>query len=322
VVAVAAVMVEAVEAGRSRNVRTTSSIPRIQAFAFCPICHDVAFDGKPASALTGCGAAGRSPSVSYQLRLMKLIRCAVFLMSASLITPVLKAQELKQFTVDALVAKNIEAKGGIDALHAVQSLRLKGKMLVNQGQIEFAYTQTKKRPGQIRTEATLQGMTLVQAYDGTEGWKISPFGGRKDPEKMSVDDAKSLVEDAEIDGPLVDWESKGSTVEYLGPEDVDGTLAHKLKVIRSNGDVSYVYLDPDHFLEIRILTQRIEQGAQVEVETDLGDYEKIAGVFFPFSIETGPKGSSDKQKVILEKAEANVPVDTAEFKFPATASKK
>ena len=249
------------------------------------------------------------------------LRFAIFLVSASLIAPALNAQELKQLTVDALVAKNIEAKGGIDALHAVRSLRLSGKMLVNQGQIQLAYTQTKKRPGQVRVEATLQGMTRVESYDGAEGWKISPFGGRKDPEKMSVDDAKSLVEDAEIDGPLVDWEAKGSTVEYLGPEDVDGTLAHKLKVVRKNGDVSYVYLDPDYFLEIRILTQRIEQGAQVEVETDLGEYEKVAGVFFPFSIEAGPKGSSDKQKIILEKAEANVRVDDAEFKFPPTASK-
>jgi len=249
------------------------------------------------------------------------LRFTILFVVASLIAPALDAQELKPLTVDALVAKNIEAKGGIDALHAVRSLQLKGKMLVNQGQIELAYTQTKKRPGQVRAEATLQGMTLVQAYDGTQGWKISPFGGRKDPEKMSVDDAKSLVEDAEIDGPLVDWEAKGSTVEYLGPEDVDGTLAHKLKVVRKNGDVSYVYLDPDYFLEIRILTQRIEQGAQVEVETDLGDYEKVAGVFFPFSIEAGPKGATDKQKIILEKAEANVPVDDAQFKFPTPASK-
>lgn len=252
---------------------------------------------------------------------MKLLRFAIVLVSGSLVAPVLNAQELKPLTVDALVARNIEAKGGIDALRAVQSVRLKGKMLVNQGQIEFAYTQTKKRPGQVRMEATLQGMTLVQAYDGAEGWKISPFGGRKDPEKMSADDAKSLVEDAEIDGLLVDWEAKGSTVESLGPEDVDGTLAHKLKVVRKNGDVSYVYLDPDHFLEIRILTQRIEQGAQVEVETDLGDYEKIAGVYFPFSIDAGRKGSSDKQKTIIEKAEANVPADAAEFKFPTPAAK-
>ena len=249
------------------------------------------------------------------------LRIAILLAAGSLIAPVLNGQELKPFTVDDLVAKNVEAKGGAEALRAVESLRLQGKMLVNQGQREFAYVQTKKRPGEVRAEATLQGMTLVQAYDGSQGWKISPFGGRKDAEKMSVDDAKSLVEDAEIDGPLVDWQAKGSTVEYLGPEDVDGTLAHKLKVVRKNGDVNYVYLDPDHFLEIRILTQRTEQGAQVEVETDLGDYEKIAGVFFPFSIEAGPKGASDKQKIIFEKAEVNVPVDDAVFKFPAPASK-
>jgi hypothetical protein len=272
-----------------------------------------------ASAMVSRSTANQAPFI-FGSRPMEL-RFAIFLVSASLIAPALNAQELKQLTVDALVAKNIEAKGGIDALHAVRSLRLSGKMLVNQGQIQLAYTQTKKRPGQVRVEATLQGMTRVESYDGAEGWKISPFGGRKDPEKMSVDDAKSLVEDAEIDGPLVDWEAKGSTVEYLGPEDVDGTLAHKLKVVRKNGDVSYVYLDPDYFLEIRILTQRIEQGAQVEVETDLGEYEKVAGVFFPFSIEAGPKGSSDKQKIILEKAEANVRVDDAEFKFPPTASK-
>jgi hypothetical protein len=249
------------------------------------------------------------------------LRLAILLVAGSLIAPALQAQEIKSFTVDALVAKNIEAKGGIDALRAVKSLRLQGKMIVNQGQLQFAYVQTKKRPNEVRSEASLQGMTLVQAYDGTEGWKISPFGGRKDPEKMSVDDAKSLVEKAEIDGPLVDWQAKGSTVEYLGPEDVDGTVAHKLKVVRKNGDICYVYLDPDHFLEIRILTQRLEQGAQVEVETDLGDYEKIAGVYFPFSIEAGPKGSTDKQKIVFEKAEANVPVDDSVFKLPAPVSK-
>ena len=144
---------------------------------------------------------------------------------------------------------------------------------------------------------------------------------RKDPEKVSVDEAKALVEDAEIDGPLIDWKTKGSMVEYLGTEDVDGTLAHKLRVVRKNGDVNYVYLDPDHFLEIRIITQRMENGAKVENETDLGDYEKINGVFFPFSLEGGPKGSTDKQKVIFEKAEANTPVDDTIFKFPTTASK-
>jgi hypothetical protein len=249
------------------------------------------------------------------------LRSVILLISVALIAPAGFAQDKNGPTADELVSKNVEAKGGADALRALQSLKLTGKMLVQQGQIQLGYVQTKKRPGEVRTDATLQGMTIVQAYDGKEGWRVSPFQGRKDPEKMSADDIKSLMEDAEIDGPLVDWKAKQSIVEYLGTEDVDGTLAHKLKVVRKNGDVSFVYLDPDHFLEIRILTQRTKHGAQEEVETDLGDYEKISGVFVPTSIESGRKGDPDKQKIVIDKAEANVPVDDAIFHFPATASK-
>ena len=246
---------------------------------------------------------------------------ALILATSALLGSPLQAQETKQLTADQLVAKNIEAKGGAEALHALQSVKLTGKMLVNEGQLELAYTEIKKRPDAVRTELTLQGMTMVQAYDGKDGWKISPFQGRKDPEKLSDDDNKALMEDAEIGGPLVDWKEKGSKVEYLGTEDVDGTQAHKLKVTRKNGDVNYVYLDPDYFLEIRIVTQRMEHGAQVETETDLSDYEKVNGVFLPLSTESGPKRSSDKAKLIIEKAEGNVPVDDKAFQFPAAPSK-
>jgi len=226
------------------------------------------------------------------------------------------AQGSSQPTVDQLVAKNIEAKGGANALHSLQTVRLIGKMLVQDGQIQMGYVQINKRPDDVRSEASLQGMTQIEAYDGKEGWRISPFFGRKDPERMSADDVKALVEDADFDGPLVDWQAKGNAVEYLGTEDVDGTPAHKLKVTRKNGDVSFVYLDPDHFLEIRVLTQRVRHGAYEEVETDLGDYEKAGGVFVPTSIEFGRKGAPDKQRIIIDKVEANVPVDDTIFHFP------
>src|SRR5206468_10632296 len=206
------------------------------------------------------------------------LRFIICFVSVALTVPGAFAQGENQATVDQLVSKNIEAKGGADALNALQSLRLSGKMLIQQGQIQLAYLQTKKRPGEVRTEGAIQGMTQIEAYDGKEGWRVSPFFGRRDPERMSADDLKALQEQAEIDGPLVDWKEKGSTVEYLGTEEVDGTMAHKLKVTRKNGDISYVYLDPDHFLEIRILTQREEHGAKVETETDLSDYEKVNGV--------------------------------------------
>ena len=257
---------------------------------------------------------------SLSPKLLMHLRFVISLIVAAISTPAIFAQGTNQPTVDELVAKNIEAKGGATAVKSLQTLRSTGKLLVQQGQIELGYLQTKKQPDEVRTEASLQGMTQIEAYDGKDGWKVSPFFGRKDPERMSADDVKALVEDTEIDGPLADWKTKGSTIEYLGTEDVDGTPAHKLKVVRKNGDVSFVYLDPDHFLEIRIVTQRVRQGAHEEVETDLGDYEKAGGVFVPTSIEVGRKGAPDKQMVVIDKVEANVPVDDTIFHFPGQIS--
>ena len=261
---------------------------------------------------------GAFRAFSYPPRNLRMHSRLIFpFIFGALIASVALGQDKSQPTVDELVSKNIEAKGGATALRDLQSLRLTGKLLVQQGgEIELGYLEIKKRPDEVRTEASLQGMTQIQAYDGKEGWKVSPFFGRKDPERMSADDVKALIEDSEIDGALVDWKAKGSTVEYLGTEDVDGTPAHKLKVVRKNGDVSFVFLDPDHFLEIRVLTQRMRHGAHEEVETDLGDYEKAGGVFVPTSIEAGRKGAPDKQRVIIDKIEANVAVDDAKFHFP------
>src|SRR5437762_13208588 len=110
---------------------------------------------------------------------MNLRLLALFVIGVALISPAAETQDQKAPTLDELVAKNIEAKGGADALRALQSLRSNGKMIVNEGQLELAYLQTKKRPGEIRTEFTLQGMTAVQAYVGKEGGKIAPVQGRK-----------------------------------------------------------------------------------------------------------------------------------------------
>jgi hypothetical protein len=250
------------------------------------------------------------------------LRFVTLFVAGVLVTPGIHAQNPAPTpTVDDLVARNLQAKGGEAALAAIKSVRFEGRLLVNQGQLEVKYTEIKERPGKVRTEGLIQGMTLIQAYNGTSGWKVYPIFGRKDPERMSTDESKSLVEEAEIGGPLENWKAQGKTVTYLGTEDVEGTAAHKLKVVRKNGDVSYVYLDPDYFLEIRIIDQRVEQGARVEVETDLGDYEKVSGVYFPFSVETGNKGSTDKQKIIIDKGEANIPVDDSIFEFPAKAAK-
>src|SRR6202011_3109703 len=117
-----------------------------------------------------------------------------------------------------------EARGGIDKLHAIQTLRLSGRMRVQGDTLELGYVTLVKQPSSIRYEASLQGLTQVQSFDGTQAWQINPFQGRKGPEKLSADDAKGFYEDAvDFIGALVDYKAKGYVLDYIGTEDVDGT---------------------------------------------------------------------------------------------------
>jgi outer membrane lipoprotein-sorting protein len=207
----------------------------------------------------------------------------------------------------------------MEKIRAIQSLRTSGKILASEGGLSFelGYTQMIKRPGMVRMEVSLQGLTQVRAYDGNVGWQIQPFEGRLVPEKLSADDVKGLKLIADLDGPLVDYEAKGSRVEYLGTEDVDGTDAHKLRVTLKDGDVLYIYLDPDYFLEIRTIVQMKMRGAEVVEEEDLGNYEQVDGVMLPFSVESGRKGQPKDTKITVEKAQTNPALDTKLFQFPA-----
>ena len=224
------------------------------------------------------------------------------------------------WTAETLAAKNAEARGGTATLKAITVLKRSGKLLVNGGQLKLDFVQAQKRNEKgpmIRDEASLQGLTVIQAWDGTEGWQINPLQGRKTPERTPPDDNKALIEDADIDGPLIDWQAKHYTLDYLGTEDVDGTPALKLKVGKPSGDVTMVYLDPDYFVEIRTISQRSEHGVPVEIQADYGDYEKVAGAYFPFAIVSGKKGSADTQKIQFDKGEANKDIPDGKFHFPA-----
>lgn len=156
-------------------------------------------------------------------------------------------------TAEELIAKNIAAKGGMANIKAITSLRMTGKLEVQGIVIQIGADQ--KPDFLFRQTATVQGMTQIQAYDGSEGWQINPFSGRRDPERMGEDDTRDLVETSDFYGPLVDYQQKGSKVEYIGHASVDGDDALLLKVTLKNGDVINYFLDPDTYLEIR--TERL-----------------------------------------------------------------
>jgi hypothetical protein len=222
-------------------------------------------------------------------------------------------------SVDELIAKNIEAHGGIEKIKAVQSIRMTGKMTMGQG-MEAPMVIEMKRPKAMRMEFTVQGMTGIQAYDGKTGWAVMPFGGKKDPEPMNAEDLQEAEENADIDGPLVDYKSKGYTVELIGKEKVEGSDAYKLKVNMKNGTVRYIYLDADTMLEIKNEGKRMIRGSEVEFVSTIGDYKEVGGLLYPYSIEMGAKDHPEKQNIIIDKIEINPKLDDARYKMPAAAA--
>jgi hypothetical protein len=219
-------------------------------------------------------------------------------------------------TVDEVIAKNIQARGGMEKLKAVRSLRTTAKL--TQGSFRAELRQENKRADKVREEFIIQGLAQVQAYDGKTGWQISPFGGRKDPELLSQDDLKSLVVDADMDGPLVDYKEKGHKAELVGHDSMEGTDCFKIKLSMKNGDVRYYYLDTDSYLELKVEIQSTIRGALQENELYYGDYEQVNGIFYAFTLEQAQKGSESRAQVSVQKIEQNVALEDAHFSMPVS----
>src|SRR5437762_7074928 len=231
----------------------------------------------------------------------------------------LLATPLSAQTADEIIAKYVKTVGGMDKIQAVTTLRRTGKF-TGGGGFEAAVLQENKRPTKVREEFALQGMTGVNAYDGKTGWKIEPWQGKKDPEALSEEEMKQIVEDADFDEPLVNYQQKGNKVEFVGTDQVEGTDAFKLKVTLASGDVRYYYMDSDYYVPIKIEMKRMIRGAEEEFETSLGDYKEVAGWYLPYSMESNVKGSDNKQKITFEKIEANVAIDDQRFAKPVAGA--
>jgi outer membrane lipoprotein-sorting protein len=242
------------------------------------------------------------------------MRKAILVFSAFfLLAGVVSAQ-----TVDEIIAKNIEAKGGLAKIRAIQSIRITGN--AEFGAMQAGFVLTQKRGNKMRNEISIQGMTMVQAYDGQNGWQIVPFTGKKDAEPMGADELKDAQENADMDGPLVDYKLKGHKVELIGKEKTEGTDSYHLRLTLKNGNVRDLFLDADSFLEIKTIGKSTRRGTEMVIETALGDYKEVQGLMVPFSMEQHQQGGQGPaQKLTLDKVEFNVPVDDAAFKMPAPA---
>jgi outer membrane lipoprotein-sorting protein len=221
-------------------------------------------------------------------------------------------------TVDDIVARYIKTCGGLDRIRAIRTLREKGR--VNAGpNREALVTRERKRPDSSRVEFTLQGVTSVYASDGHQGWRMSPFDGDTAPTPLPEEVVSEAAEQADIEGPLVDWKAKGHTIALDGTETVGDHQAYKVRLTLKSGAVRYEYIDTKTFTRLRADSTRQVHGHPVKIETTFSDYRKTDGILFPRQIEIEAEGRPQKLRIDVEKVEVNPPLEDARFAMPPTA---
>lgn len=261
-----------------------------------------------------------------------------------------------QLTAAQIVAKNVAARGGAQAWRAVQSIEFSGTMQAGghkepsrsafvkrsaaldgsalAEQVELPFVMELKRPRKQRLELQFAGSNALQVYDGTKGWKLRPYLNRLEVEPYTAEELKAAASESELDGPLVDYQAKGTRVELEGHEKVEGRDTYRLKLTMKNGSIRHLWIDATSFLETKIEgTPRKLDGANRPVEIYYREYHQVHGLSVPYLLETRVQavkpvaGSTQiSEKIMIHDVVVNPKLEDALFMkpdlhaSPATAS--
>jgi hypothetical protein len=218
-------------------------------------------------------------------------------------------------TADEVIAKSIEARGGLGRIKAVRSVRMSGRVVM--GPSEMPIVVEILRGAGIRTEIRLPEGTLVQGFDGRTAWGLAP--GAAQAELLPEDAARQMVQQADLEGVLVDYRAKGHEVTLVGTEKGSGGPLYEIRVRLRGGDVDHYFLDGRSWLPVRVESSREIRGERVQGETTIRDYQEAGGWKFPRSLENSVKGRDERQSIQFDAVEINPPIDSIRFRPPAGA---
>lgn len=219
-------------------------------------------------------------------------------------------------TADEIVNKALAARGGAHKIKAVQSERITGRVSFPQG-LEGTFVLELKRPQKMHIEISIEGQKVIRVYDGkSAGWMVNPFAENKDVQAMSAEDLRSIADESDFDGPLVDYKAKGNQIELAAKEDLDGKPVYRLKLTNKNGDVRFYLFDASSFLVLKWEGVRKVEDKEFPWESFFSDFRDVLGLKYPFKIEQGSPGTELKQNLTTEKIEINAQIDDAQFAKP------
>ena len=250
-----------------------------------------------------------------------LLACGLISLTASVAMAADKQAAPAKLTVDQVIERNVAARGGLKAWRAINTLSMSGQMEAGgKKNSALPFVMEMKRPHKSRLEIAFEGQTAVQVYDGSQGWKVRPFLDRNEVEPFTADEAKAAAAWDELDGPLVDYARKGTRVQLLGTEAVEGHPAYKLKLTMNSGEQRRLWIDAKSFLEVKIDGQPRKMDGKVrDVAIYYRDYRMVNGLIMPHTFETAVSGVNQTYKMHIDRVTVNQPLEEKDFEKPQLA---
>jgi hypothetical protein len=233
------------------------------------------------------------------------------------------ADKLPALTAAQIVDRNVAARGGLAAWRTVDTLTLAGQLDAGgKPNVELPFVMKMKRGHKSRLELGFRDQTALQVYDGTQGWKVRPFLNRNEVEPYTPDEVKAAAAFEELDGPLIDYARKGTKVELVGTEKVEGNNAYKIKLTSKTGVKRTIWIDAKTFLESKLEGEPKKiDGKMRTASVYFRDFKTEKGLTMPRVLETVYEGTKVKvaRKMTITKATVNEPMQDALFQKPQLA---
>jgi outer membrane lipoprotein-sorting protein len=237
---------------------------------------------------------------------MRKIILPLFLLIASLSGA--QAQNLESILEAHYKAASMEK------MQKIETIFTTGKNMYSMAGIESSFTMYQARPNKLRIEAEVQGSNLIQTYNGEKGWMYAPAMGISQPKELSEQELETILNQAEFENPLWNYEEKGNTIEMIGSSEDDSE--DHLKLTNENGDVLNFFISKDTHLITTIKSTQLMGGSDQEIEINMKDYKNVKGI--PVSHYLSTKlGGQMVYTITIEKVEYNQDLDPALFDKPA-----
>jgi hypothetical protein len=250
------------------------------------------------------------------MRLMVLLALTPWIAARVLAAGPASAPDL---SADQIVEKNVAARGGMEAWRKVQTMVWLGHIQSEHAPVpSMAFVLEQKRPNKTRFEINAMGQKTLRVFDGAQGWKLHPNrDGGPDVKPYTFQEVKFAQAAQSVDGPLIDYQAKGTAVSLEGVDEIEGRKAYRLQLRLASGEIDHMWVDAQTFLDVRYDRPSVNSaGASTTVSVFYRGYQTIDGLQVPSVIETGAGPGLVRDKMQIEKVMLNAPLEDRTFTRP------